>query len=184
MLKSNFKAESRIVRLFIDDSEAKLPDFYFVNSKSIEDVHIFEEDVTDIIIILQTNKAVGPDDISHKMLKSTLHTIAKPLLVLINRLLKDCLCPCCLKFDIVLPLYKKGDPSQVSKYIPVSLLSCVSKIMERIIFKHLYNYFYENDFFYKYQAGFLPGHSTVYQLIETYDQILKVQVQMVFLQSF
>ena len=36
----------------IDDSEAKLPDFYSVNSKSIEDVHIFEEDVTGIISIL------------------------------------------------------------------------------------------------------------------------------------
>ena len=87
--------------------------------------------------------------------------------------MKDCLFPCSWKIANVLPLYKKGDPSQVSNYRPVSLLSCVSKIMERIIFKHLYNYFYENDLFYKYQAGFLPGHSTVYQLIETYDHILK-----------
>ena len=96
------------------------------------------------------------------MLKSTVHTIAKPLCLLFNRSLKDCLFPCSWKIANVLPLYKKGDPSQVSNYRPVSLLSCVSKIMERIIFKHLYNYFYENDLFYKYQAGFLPGHSTVY----------------------
>ena len=47
--------------------------------------------------------------------------------------------------------------------------------MERIIFKHLYNYFYENDLFFKYQAGFLPGHSTVYQLIDMYDHIVKAQ---------
>lgn len=46
--------------------------------------------------------------------------------------------------------------------------------MERIVFKHLYNFFHENNLFYKYQlAGFLPGYSTVYQLIETYDCILK-----------
>lgn len=77
------------------------------------------------------------------------------------------------KIAHVLPLYKKGDSSQMSNYRPVSLLSCVSKIMERIIFKHVYNYFYDNNLFYKYQAGFLPGHSTVYQLIETYDHILK-----------
>ena len=67
-------------------------------------------------------------------------------------------------------------------------LSCVSKIMERIIFKHVYNYFYENGFFYKYQAGILPGHSTVYQLIEMYDHIVKALGEgkfccMVFLQS-
>ena len=56
---------------------------------------------------------------------------------------------------------------------PVSLLSCVSKIMEPIVFKHVYNYFHCNNLFYKYQAGFLPGHSTVYQLIDTYHSIVK-----------
>ena len=45
--------------------------------------------------------------------------------------------------------------------------------MERIVFKHVYNYFHCNNLFYKYQAGFLPGHSTVYQLIETYHNIVK-----------
>ena len=45
--------------------------------------------------------------------------------------------------------------------------------MERIVFKHIYNHFHFHNMFYKYQAGFLPGHSTVYQLIETYDNILK-----------
>lgn len=45
--------------------------------------------------------------------------------------------------------------------------------MERVMFKYVYNYFHTNDLFYKYQAGFLPGHSTVYQLIETYDYIVK-----------
>ena len=40
--------------------------------------------------------------------------------------------------------------------------------MERIVFKHVYNYFHCNNLFYKYQAGFLPGHATV----ETYHNIL------------
>ena len=158
---------------FIDDSNAKLPDFYSLCNKSISDICILEQEVIDIISILQTNKAVGPDNISHKMLKSTVLTIAKPLCLLFNRSLSDCIFPCSWKLANVLPLYKKDDSSCVSNYRPVSLLSCVSKIMERIIFKHVYNYFYENDLFYKYQAGFLPGHSTVYQLIEMYDHIVK-----------
>lgn len=73
----------------------------------------------------------------------------------------------------VLPLFKKDDPSVATNYRPVSLLSCVSKIMERIIFKHVYNYFIKNNLFYKYQAGFLHGHSTLYQLLETYHSIVK-----------
>ena len=45
--------------------------------------------------------------------------------------------------------------------------------MERIMFKHFYNYLHENSLIYKNQSGFLPGHSTVYQLIDIYNQICK-----------
>ena len=70
---------------FIDDSNAKLPDFYSFCNKSISDTRILEQDVNDIISILQTNKAVGLDNIGHKMLKSTVFTIAKPHCLLFNR---------------------------------------------------------------------------------------------------
>ena len=72
---------------FIDDS-AKLPDFYSLCNKSISDTRILEQDVNDISI-LQTNKAVGLDNIGHKMLKSTVFTIAKPHCLLFNRSLSD-----------------------------------------------------------------------------------------------
>jgi hypothetical protein len=81
--------------------------------------------------------------------------------------------PSSWKIAHLIPLFKKEDPSIASNYRPVSLLSCISKIMERIIFKHVYNYFHCNDLFYRYQAGFLPGHSTVYQLLETYHNIVQ-----------
>ena len=77
------------------------------------------------------------------------------------------------KIAHVLHLFKNDDPSFISNYRPVYLLSCVSKIMERVIFKHVYIYFHKNNLFYKYQAGFLPGHSTVFQLLETYHSIVK-----------
>jgi hypothetical protein len=77
------------------------------------------------------------------------------------------------KIAHVIPLFKKEDLFIASNYRPVSLLSCISKIMERIIFKYVYNYFHCNDLFYRYQAGFLPGHSTVYQLLETYHNIVQ-----------
>ena len=43
--------------------------------------------------------------------------------------------------------------------------------MERVVFKYLYNFFQINNLIYPYQSGFLPGHSTVYQLIDIYHQI-------------
>ena len=37
--------------------------------------------------------------------------------------------------------------------------------VERIVFMHMYNHILENTLLYKYQLGFLPGHSTVHHLI-------------------
>lgn len=102
----------------------------------------------DIISILPVNKAIGPDLISHKMLKATLFTVVKPLTLLFNRSLADNTFPCSWKIAHVIPLFKKDNPSLVSNYRSVSLLSCVSKIMERIVFKHVYNYFHTNNLFY------------------------------------
>jgi hypothetical protein len=45
--------------------------------------------------------------------------------------------------------------------------------MERIIFKYIYNHLHMNNLIYKYQSGFISGHSTVYQLIDIYHQICK-----------
>jgi hypothetical protein len=105
------------------------------------------------------------------MLKSTIHAISRPLCMLFNKSLLEKSFPNYWKEAHVLSLFKKDDRSIPSNYRPVSLLSCLSKIMERIIFKHVYNFFHMNNLLYKYQAGFLPGHSTVFQLLETYHSI-------------
>ena len=61
---------------------------------------------------------------------------------------------------------KKGEKSDVSNYRPISLISCVGKSFERIVYKHIYNHITAHSLLYKYQSGFLPGHSTVHHLIE------------------
>ena len=105
------------------------------------------------------------------MLKGCISTICKPLCILFNRSLNERVFPETWKKAVVTPIYKKGDKSLPSNYRLVSLLSCCGKIFERIIFKHLYNFFIANDLIYKYQSGFLPQHSTTYQLIDIYHQL-------------
>jgi hypothetical protein len=46
------------------------------------------------------------------------------------------------------------------------LLCCISKVLEKIAYKHLHNHLHQNLLLYKLQSGFLPGHSTNHQLIE------------------
>ena len=68
----------------------------------------------------------------------------------------------------MIPLFKKGDKTDVNNYRPVSLLSCVSKIMEKVIFKKVYNYIRDNNLISPHQSGFKPGDSTVNQLAYLY----------------
>ena len=61
---------------------------------------------------------------------------------------------------------QKEEKSDVCDYWPISLISCVWTSFENIVYKHIYNHITANSLFYKYQSGFLPGHSTVHHLIE------------------
>ena len=119
---------------------------------------ITHAEVTDILSILKVNNASGPDGISHRMLKYTCKTVAKPLCRLFNMSLQQS--------RQTLSQFKKKDKSIVSIYRPISLVRCVGKAFERIVFKHVYNYLLTNSLIYKYQSGFLPGHSTVHHLTE------------------
>ena len=120
---------------------------------------------------MKLGKASGHDGISHHMLKYTAQSIAKPLEIIFNLSLSSGIYPNMWKMATVMPLFKKGDRHSPSNYRPISLLSTVGKVFERVIFKHAHNYFIENSLFYKYQSGFMPGHSTVHQLIEMYHNI-------------
>ena len=97
--------------------------------------------------------------------------LKKTLCVLFNRSLRECKYPVQWKSALVASLYKKGPKESPSNYRPVYLLINPGKLMERVIFKHMYNFFHSNDLICKNQSGFLPGHSTVFQLIDLYHQI-------------
>ena len=56
--------------------------------------------------------------------------------------------------------------------ITVRYFCCVGKIMERVVYKNVYNYPVRNKLIYEYQSGFLPKHSTIHQLLELYNSIL------------
>jgi hypothetical protein len=84
-------------------------------------------------LALDANKAVGPDIISNKMLIAVKVQISKPLCMLFNKSLHQNIFPTDWKLSHVIPLFKVGDKSFPSNYRPVSLLSCVSKLLEKIV---------------------------------------------------
>ena len=68
---------------------------------------------------------------------------------------------------------KKDDPSLVCNYRPISLLSSIGKVMEKIIHKHMFNYFNDHSIITCLQSGFVPGDSTVNQLVDIYNTFCK-----------
>ena len=155
----------------INSNGTVLPEFYSKSTRNISDIEITEQEIIDIIRNLDVKKATGPDEISHFLLKNTSQSICKPLCKLFNKSLINGQFPENWKTANIIALFKKGDKSLASNYRPISLISCVGKVMERIVFKHIYNHLVENNLIFKNQSGFLPGHSTVYQLIDIYHQI-------------
>lgn len=72
-----------------------------------------------------------------------------------------------------LPLFKKEDPFLSNSYRPVSFLSCIIRVMQRIISKQIYNFYYKKQSVYKYHAGFSHGHCRFFQFLGTYHSVVK-----------
>ena len=170
----------------IDDSNAQLPDLQPVTDASLQSIEVTVQDVLDQLKALDVSKAYGPDGIPPRLFKEGKDMLASPLCRLYNISLQKHKFPAMLKMANVLPIHKKDDKNLCGNYRPVSLLNVNSKIFEKIIFKYVFNYIRENHLLSDWQSGFLPGTSTVTQLIEIYDSFCKAvsegkEVRIVFL---
>ena len=96
-----------------------------------------------------------------------------PICSLLNHSLRLGIFPDIWKDAFVSPIPKGGNAASVSKYRSISLLSCLEKVPERVIFKHPYNHFRDNDILSHLQSGFIPGNSTTNQLTFLYNTFCK-----------
>ena len=76
-----------------------------------------------------------------------------------------------VKIVRAIPLFKVGDPANISNYRPISVLPCFSKMLERIMYNRLYKYLTTEKNFYPKQFGCQTGHSTEYATVKKFNQI-------------
>ena len=107
------RKKSEVLNIFfctvstIDDANVNLPNFELRTNNTLSNINILQSEVIDILNLLKVNKAIGPDGISHRMLKYTSKTISVPLTNLFNLSFEQNIYPCLWKIAHVMPLYKK-----------------------------------------------------------------------------
>ena len=109
---------------------------------------------------LKNKISYGHDCLSNILIKRVQNVLIEPRTSFINQSLSTGIFPNELRISRVKPLYKSGNASLLSNYIPISVLASISKVYEYVVFKQLLNYMECNKLFYTDQYGFRPGHST------------------------
>ena len=138
--------------------------FFITPTDSIE--------VIDIINDLKSNKATGPNSIPNEILHFIKLIIAGPLSKLINLSFEKAIYFDNLKISKAVPIFKdKGNLLERNNYRPISLLSNINKIIEKLMYKRLYSFLSSHKSIYIHQLGFRKRHSTIHALISLTDEI-------------
>lgn len=135
----------------------------------ITEITVTKEEIMKKLTNLKTDKSPGPDHIFPILLKEAAEEISSPLYIIFTKSLTEGVVPSAWKIAQVCPIHKKGSKSSCNNYRPVSLTSIACKTLEAIVRDKIMDYMKVNKLFSKKQYGFLPGRSTVLQLLKMLD---------------
>ena len=141
------------------------------NSSSIFLAPTYREEILDIVSNLNNKKSPGHDDINNFILKGVISSIIDPLVHIFNLSLSSGQVPAGMKIAKVIPLFKNGDKLSVNNYRPISLLSTLSKVLEKIIYIRTIKFLKLHNIFSNFQFGFREKHSTIHALLNFIDKV-------------
>ncbi|KAK9881891.1 hypothetical protein WA026_018088 [Henosepilachna vigintioctopunctata] len=140
------------------------------NEKQIEE--ITQEEVQENIKALKTRKAPGRDGVTNNSLKNLPTEIVKEIANIGNAVIKLEYYPKIWKKSETIMIHKNGKPvNEASSYRPINLLSAISKLIEKSIYKRLKEHVEEHGIIPKHQFGFRTEHTTTYQLARITEDI-------------
>ncbi|KAL0860249.1 hypothetical protein ABMA27_010556 [Loxostege sticticalis] len=130
-------------------------------------------EVDSILMSLDSGSAPGWDGISTAFLKHARDFVVPLICRLANLCFSTGVFPGALKRSIVTPVYKSGDRADVGNYRPISVLTSISKIIEKLINNRLVNYLNKFEILSKSQYGFRKGLSTQDAVLDLTSTIVK-----------
>lgn len=127
------------------------------------------------ILQLKNKRSAGHDEISSFILKMALPYIVNSLTYIFNLCISSCKFPSLFKKAKVIPLTKAKtkDLTDPNSFRPISLLSVVSKPLERHIHNNMQEFLEQHELLHHLQSGYRKGHSCHTALIHLVDRWLK-----------
>lgn len=137
---------------------------------------LFGTDIHEVIGVingLRGDCAVGWDDIPAALIKAAGLILAPVLCHVFNTCIDSGIFPTVFKKALVHPIHKNGDKMNITNYRPISVLSTLSKIFEKLLNKRLLNYLKTYNIIAQNQYGFRSGRGTEDAALELTSTILE-----------
>ena len=148
-------AENFSLNSNLDDSGVSFPVFPSRTNLKLHNISVTPKMVRKVVMNLDLSKASGPDCIPGVVLKNCEPKLSYILAELFNKCFKKSCFPDCWKVSSVVPVFKNvGERSSTKKYHPVSLLSVVSKVFEKLVNNRIVGHLEKCCLFSDFQYGF------------------------------
>ena len=122
---------------------------------------------------LKNKTSTSVDQLDNFAVKVAADYIAGPLHHVITLSIMQQKFPSGWKYTKIVPLHKKKSTLSRENYRPVAILSPLSKILEKVMYEHIYSYFDRNKLFHPSLHGYRKGRSTMTALLSMYDKWVK-----------
>ena len=145
----------------IPQTSNSVGEFIETISAKFEIKHLVLDDIKKFIKKLDASKSCELDKIPAGILKDCNEVIAPYLTYIYNCSISTAILADDWKTARVSPVFKAGSKEDCDNYRPISILSIVAKIFEKLIYGQLNKYLIDQNILAKHQSGFRDGHSTL-----------------------
>ena len=161
-----------------DNCNNNFRSFLFKDKRIANSIVLLSPSTNEILIELnrmKDKKTSGPDKLAPYFLKITSTVIAPYLAFIIEFMFNFGIFSDLLKIAQVVPIFKTGDKKLMENYRPISILSSISKVVEKLLKFRILSFLNKHDVLYNRQNGFCKKFCTAYPihdiLTECYDNI-------------
>ena len=132
-----------------------------------------QKNIAKLFDSLKNNVATGIDSLNAKIIKDSKFSILPYITEIINLSFETGVFPDCMKVAIICPIFKEGDPDDITNYRPISILPIISKIFERAAANQIVDFLEKNNLLNQNQHAYRKGHSTETCLFELMNDTYK-----------